>query len=54
MVWETISKIEAAEPAIEELQINLVAEPPLRPDAQAIPGQQHTPFLDNGAHFSAR
>jgi hypothetical protein len=34
-------KPELAEPAIGEIEVNFLAEPPLGPDAKAIADQQH-------------
>ena len=34
-------QIEAAEPAIREVQMHLFAEPPRKPDTEAIADQEH-------------
>ena len=41
MIRDPVGQVEAAKPAIREVQMYLLAEPPLRPDAEAISDQQH-------------
>ena len=41
MVRVTVTQIEAAKPPISQAQMNLLAQPPLRPDTEAIAQQQH-------------
>jgi len=41
MIRDPVAQIEAAKPAIREVQMHLFAEPPLRPDAKAVADQQH-------------
>src|SRR6056297_261084 len=41
MIGDPVGEIEPAEPAIRHVQMHLLAEPPLRPDAKAIADQQH-------------
>src|SRR6056297_2148672 len=41
MIRDPVAQIEAAEPAIREVQMDLFAQPPFRPDAEAIANQQH-------------
>ena len=36
MIWDAIIEVETAKPAIREVQMHLLAEPPFRPDAEAI------------------
>jgi hypothetical protein len=52
MVRHGTSQIEAAEPAVREVQMHLLAETPLRADAEAIPDDQradHQLRVDRGA-----
>ncbi len=41
VIRDPVAQIEAAEPAIRQVQMHLFAEPPLGPDAEAIADQQH-------------
>ena len=41
MIRHAIRQIEATEPAIRQIEMHFFAQPPLRPNAQAIPDQQH-------------
>jgi hypothetical protein len=41
MIRNTVRQIKTAEPAISEVQMDLLTKSPLRPDAKAIPHQQH-------------
>ena len=41
MVGHRIGQIEATEPAIRQVQMHLLAEPPLRPDTEGIAHDQH-------------
>jgi hypothetical protein len=41
VVGYRIAQIEAAEPAIRQVQMDLLAEPPLRPDAEGVTHDQH-------------
>ena len=41
VVRDAVAQIETAEPAICQVQMDLFAQPPLRPDAEAIADQQH-------------
>src|SRR6056297_3019731 len=52
VIGDAVVQIKAAEPAICEVQMHLFAEPPLRPDAEAIADQQHPDqqlWIDGGA-----
>ena len=42
MVRNAVAQIQAAEPAIGQVQMHLLAQTPFRPDAEAIANQQHT------------
>jgi len=42
MIRDPVAQIEAAEPAICQVQMHLFAQPPLRPDAEGIAHQQHS------------
>jgi len=41
VVRDPVAQVKATEPAIRQVQMHLFAEPPLGPDAEAIPDQQH-------------
>jgi len=41
VIGDAVTQIEATKPAIGQVQMHLLAEPPLRPDAEAIAHQQH-------------
>ncbi len=41
MIRDPVAQVEAAEPAIREVQMHLFTKSPLRPDTEAIPDQQH-------------
>lgn len=41
MIRDAVAQIETAEPPIRQVQMHLLAQPPLRPDAEAIAHQQH-------------
>ena len=41
VVRDPVIQIEAAKPAIGQVQVHLFTEPPFRPDAEAIANQQH-------------
>jgi len=41
MVGDTVAEIETAEQAVCQVQVDLLTEPPLGPDAKTIPDQQH-------------
>ena len=41
VVWDRVHQVEPAEPAIGEVQMDLLAEPPLRPDAHDVADEQH-------------
>jgi len=42
VIRDPVAQIEAAEPAICQVQMHLFAQPPLRTDAEAITNQQHS------------
>ena len=42
MIRDRIRQIQAAEPVIGKIEISLFTEPAFRPDAKAMPNQQHT------------
>jgi hypothetical protein len=41
VIRNRISQVEATKSAVSQIQMNLIAEPPLRPDAKTITDQQH-------------
>ena len=41
MIRHAVGQIETTEPAIRQVQMNLLAQSPFRSDAEAIPYQQH-------------
>ena len=52
MIGNRAFKTKATEPAIGEIEINFLAQPPLRPDAEAVADQQHPDHqlgVDRGA-----
>ena len=49
MVGHRIAQIEAAEPAIRQVQMHLLAEPPLRPDAEGIAQRISIRIISSGS-----
>ena len=52
MIWHRVVQIEATEPAISQVQMDLFAQTPLGPNAEAIAYQKHTDQqlgIDRGA-----
>ena len=41
MVGNAIGQVETAEPPIRQVEVDLLAEPPLRADPEAVPDQEH-------------
>ena len=41
VIRDAVAEVKAAKPPIRQVQMHLLAEPPLRPDAEAIAHQQH-------------
>src|SRR6266536_1499377 len=41
VIWHFVVEIEAAKPAVGEMQLNLLAEPPLKANAVAVAHNQH-------------
>jgi hypothetical protein len=41
MIRHRVRQIETAKPAIRQVQMHLITQPPLRPDAEAIANQEH-------------
>lgn len=52
MLRHCILQTQAAEPAIGEVQVHLLAQPPLRPDPEAVADDEHPDhelWVDRGA-----
>ena len=41
VIWHVLPQTQLTEPAVRQIEVNFLAEPPLRADAEAIADQQH-------------